>query len=190
MVLCAEQCGSSLEITPILSSRLSTYWAGLDLAWILICNQYVVSCKHLLGVCFLLGRSCIWLPFSNTHADAAGCEITREKSLWILTKKKKEACPWLCVLTFMHLLAPSSVANLILAQRFETFMFIHISPAVHGQQRAGRAQFIVSVWCSCFETGDMTQWVFIPLIFAVSDLLLLQYQLCAGFSTLLSSQCK
>lgn len=84
-----SHCSSSLEITPILSSRLSTYWAGVDLAWILICNQYVVSCKHLGAVCFLLGRSCIWLPFSNTHADAAGCEITWEKSLWILTKKKK-----------------------------------------------------------------------------------------------------
>lgn len=95
--LCAEQCGSSLEITPILSSRLSTYWAGLGLAWILICNQYVVSCKHLLGaVCFLRSRSCIWLPFSNTHADAAGCGITREKSLWILTKKKRSLSLIVC----------------------------------------------------------------------------------------------
>lgn len=90
LLLCAEQCGSSLEMPPILSSRLSTYWAGLDLAWILIRDQYVVSCKHLPGaVCFLLGRSCIWLPSSISCAAAAGCEISRGKSLQIQQKKWK-----------------------------------------------------------------------------------------------------
>lgn len=48
--------------TPILSFGLSTYWAGLDLAWILICNQYVVSCKQL-PACILLGTELHLIAF-------------------------------------------------------------------------------------------------------------------------------
>lgn len=181
MVLCAVQYGGSLEITPILSFRLSTYWAALDLAWILICNQYLASCKHLpVAVSILLGmelhlvRRCwMWNHWGE--------------SLWIQLKKKKKSLS-LIVCFDLYVFAGTIVGckPIFSTQIWDIYVYSYL-PCCSRAAAKGRAQFIISVSYSRCETGDTAQWVFIPLIFAASDILLLQHQLRASFSTLLSS---
>lgn len=142
----------------------TTYWPGLDQAWSFISNQCLVSENHLSGtVCLVRSDSALMAIDQHRAGLLQVVKSQKEEHAWIQLRNYIFLCVCICCDgVFAHLW--------ICLYRPAILIFKPIFPiAAHRQQLIQIAFYHFRHIHPLHETRDMTEYIFIKLIFTISD---------------------